>query len=211
MRTFLDRLIPLQPGCPVEVGIVTGKVSETTGLHGCLSAGHAVPRAAVSGRSVSRDSRYAVEIGIGAGKIGKSMDAHRCNDQRIVMQKASLLTGFGGEIQPGRVDGEDPDGEQGDFLNGLTKSRQRLHLGWMVSKSASDAGRRPAERLHRLDRHQSMSNFTEYMRGRDADNLLVFDALEEFGGGRPYRALGSKWWMKTLASRKTVRPAGKSA
>jgi len=56
-----------------------------------------------------------------------------------------------------------------------------------------------------------MSNFTEYMRGRDADNLLVFDALEEFGGGRPYRALGSKWWMKTLASRKTVRPAGKSA
>ena len=96
-----------------------------------------MPRAAVSGRSVSRGSRYAVEIGIGAGKIGKPMDAHRCNDQRIVMQKASLLSGFGGEIQPGRADGEDPDGEQGGTsLNGLTKSRQRLHLGWMVSNHA---------------------------------------------------------------------------
>ena len=62
-------------------------------------------------------------------------------DQRIVMQKASLLTGFGGEIQPGRVDGEDPDGEQGDFLNGLTESRQRLHLGRMVPKPHGDAGR----------------------------------------------------------------------
>src|ERR1017187_49058 len=101
MRTFLNRLMPRQPGYPVKVGIVTGDVGESMGLHDCWSAGHAVPRAAASGRSVSRDSRYAVEIGIGAGKIGKSMDAHRCNDQRIVMQKASLLTGFGGEIQPG--------------------------------------------------------------------------------------------------------------
>ena len=71
------------------------------------------------------------------------MGTHRCNYQRIVMQKASLLTGFGGEIQPGRVKGEDPDGEQGDFLNGLTKSRQRLHLGWMVESAAMPAdGRR---------------------------------------------------------------------
>ena len=113
MRTFSGRFIPRQPGYAVEVGIVTGDVGESMGLHDCSSAGHTVPRAAASGRSVSPDSRYAVEIGIGAGKIEKSMDSHRCNDQRIVMQKASLLTGLGGEIQPGRVDGEDPDGEQG--------------------------------------------------------------------------------------------------
>ena len=111
MGTFLIRFIPRQSGYPVELGIVTGQVGETTGLHDCSSAGHVVPQAAVSRRSVSRDSRHAIEVGIRAGKIGKSMDTHRCNDQRIVMQKASLLTGFGGEIQPGRVDGEDPDGE----------------------------------------------------------------------------------------------------
>src|ERR1035438_8860685 len=28
------------------------------------------------------------------------------------------------------------------------------------------------------------------MRGRDADNLLVFDALEEFGGGRTIQSVG---------------------
>ena len=33
MRTFLDRLIPRQPGYAVEVGIVTGEVGETMGLH----------------------------------------------------------------------------------------------------------------------------------------------------------------------------------
>ena len=33
MRTFLGRLIPRQPGYPVEVGIVTGEVGETMGLH----------------------------------------------------------------------------------------------------------------------------------------------------------------------------------
>ena len=33
MRTFLDRLIPRQPGYPVEVGIVAGEVGETMGLH----------------------------------------------------------------------------------------------------------------------------------------------------------------------------------
>ena len=33
MRTFLIRFIPRQPGYPVEVGIVTGEVGETMGLH----------------------------------------------------------------------------------------------------------------------------------------------------------------------------------
>ena len=33
MRTFLDWIIPHQPGHPVKVGIVTGEVSETIGLH----------------------------------------------------------------------------------------------------------------------------------------------------------------------------------
>jgi hypothetical protein len=63
-----------------------------------------VPQAAMSRRSVPRDSRHAVEIRISTGKIGKSMDTHRGNDQRIVMQKPSSLTGFSGEIRPRRVD-----------------------------------------------------------------------------------------------------------
>ena len=33
MNTFLYRFIPRQPGYPVEVGIVTGKVGEAMGLH----------------------------------------------------------------------------------------------------------------------------------------------------------------------------------
>ncbi len=47
--------------------------------------------------------------------------------------------------------------------------------------------------------------------GKIGKSILVFDTLEEFGGGRTVRAFGSKWWMNTPASRKTVAPAGKSA
>jgi hypothetical protein len=142
-----------------------------------------VPQAAMSQRFVPRDSRDAVEIRIGAGKVGKSVDTHRCNDQRIIMQKPGLLTCFGGEIRQGRVDRENSHGEQGNLLNGVTESRQRLHLGRMIPKPHGDAGARPAERLHGFDRHQPMSHLTEDVRGYDAEDFLVFDTLEEFGGG----------------------------
>src|SRR3984957_985617 len=68
-----------------------------------------------------------------------------------------------------------------DLLYGLTEAFQCLHLGGMVPKTQGDAGRFSTQRLHGFDRHQSMGNLAVDVRGRNAVNLLVFNAL---GGTR---------------------------
>src|SRR6516162_14840 len=137
-----------------------------------------------SNRTKPRDPGHAVEVGIGTGKVGNAVDMHNCDSECVVVQKASLLADGGGSIQPSWIDGQNADAEKRDFLNGLTKAFQGLHLGRMVAKTEGDAGRLPAERLHRFDRHQSMGDLADDVRGGKTVNLLVFDAFEELGGGR---------------------------
>jgi hypothetical protein len=139
------------------------------------------------------------------------MNTHGSNNKRVVVQEAGLLADFGRKVHPCGIDGENPRAEKRDLLNGLPKPFQCLDLGRMVAKPQGDAGRLPTERLHRLKRHQAMGDLAENVRGGDAVNLLIFDAFEESRSGRPEKAVWLEMGMNTVASTKTVAPAGKSA
>jgi hypothetical protein len=64
----------------------------------------------------------------------------------------------------------------------------------MVAKPEGDAGRLPAERLHRFDRHQAMGDLANNVRAGDAVKLLVFDAFEKLRGGRSESGV----WLKMV-------------
>ena len=65
--------------------------------------------------------------------------------------------------------------------------------------------------LHGFDRHQSMGDLADDVRGRNAVNLLVFNAFEQIGGGRSEERVRLEMVDEDAGIQKTVAPAGKSA
>ena len=56
------------------------------------------------------------------------MGTHDRDYEGIIMQETGLLADFGGRIQPGGINGQNPNAEKRDFLYRLTETFQGLHL-----------------------------------------------------------------------------------
>ena len=91
-----------------------------------------------SNRTKPRDPGHAVEVGIGTGEVSKAVGTHDSDEKRIIVQEAGLLADRGGRIQPRRINRHNADTEKRDFLNGLTKAFQGLHLRRMVPQAQGD-------------------------------------------------------------------------
>jgi hypothetical protein len=141
MRTFLERLIPRQPGYPIEVAIGTGEPGQAVRLH----------------------------------------DRH---DQGVVAEESGLPAqprAFRGQ---GDGDRQDLDAALQDALNGLVESRELLHLGRMLSEPPRDPRPGPGEGADRLHGHDPVGHLGQDVRGRQALDFLVLDALKQPAASR---------------------------
>ena len=71
-----------------------------------------------------------------------------------------------------------------DSLNGLVESRELLYLGRMLSEPPRDPRHGPGEGADRFHGHDPVGHFGQDVRGRQARDFLVFDALEQLAASR---------------------------
>jgi hypothetical protein len=136
-----------------------------------------------SSRDVPRQSRHVVEVSITAGDVRQTIGLHNRHDQRIVRQEAVLNAERGGSRNQIGGDCQHSNPKLRHFVNRLLKTRQLLDSAQILLQTFNHL-RRPAELLRSFGRHQSVSDFAQYVSRREGRDLASHYAIYQLGARR---------------------------
>jgi hypothetical protein len=146
---------------------------------------------------------------IGAGEPGQAVRIHDRHDQGIVAQKSGLPAQVRSRGDEGCRDGQNLDAALQHSFNGVLEPYQLLHRGRMLSQPPRNRRRGPVEGAGRLDGHDPVGHFGQYVRGREARYLLILDALEQLAAKRAIQRIRDEVVNEWVGIQKNRLPSNK--